>query len=124
MSKRRIIVAGGRDFGDYFAVQLALERVAGVGDEIVSGGAAGADKLGERYASEQDHPLKVFPANWETNGRAAGPMRNSVMAEYADTLVAFWDGQSRGTKDMIRKALNGGLEVHVYRYSPALGVQK
>ncbi len=116
--RQKIIVAGGRHFEDYFMVQLALERVAAASDEIVSGGANGADALGERYAKEQNHPLKIFNADWEKHGKSAGPIRNQQMAVYADILVAFWDGKSKGTRDMINKALIYGLELHVYRYSP------
>jgi hypothetical protein len=112
----KIIVAGGRDFEDYFSVELALERVIASGDEIVSGGARGADTLGERYAEEQNHPLKIFPAEWDKYGNSAGHIRNREMAKYANILVAFWDGKSRGTISMINNAMDAGLEVHVYRY--------
>ncbi len=112
----KIIVAGGRKFNDYFRVELALERVIASGDEIVSGGARGADALGERYAKERNHLLKMFPANWHGLGPSAGHVRNQQMADYADILVAFWDGESPGTRGMINKALSGGLEIHVYRY--------
>ena len=121
--RQKIIVAGGRDFDDYFRVELALERCAAACDEIVSGGAKGADALGERYAKEQNHPMKRFDADWVENGRAAGPIRNQQMAVYADILIAFWDGRSKGTKDMINTALLYGLEIHVYRY-PVLDRQR
>jgi hypothetical protein len=58
----------------------------------------------------------LFKADWDKHGKAAGPIRNQQMAQEADGLIAFWDGKSRGTKDMIQKALNYGLETHVYRY--------
>ena len=87
--RQKIIVAGGRNFEDYFMVELALERVAAAFDEIVSGGADGADALGERYAKEQKHPLKIYETDWEKHGKQAGPMRNHQMAMYADVLFAF-----------------------------------
>ena len=43
----------------------------------------------------------MFNADWNKHGRAAGPMRNKQMADYADVLIAVWDGQSKGTKNMI-----------------------
>ena len=74
---------------------------------------AGADALGERYARDRGYALKVFPAEWKKWGRAAGPIRNAQMADYADALIAFWDGESSGTRDMIRKAEEKGLKVYV-----------
>src|SRR5690606_6698690 len=69
--------------------------------EIVSGGARGADLLGEAYAKEHNYPLKKFPAKWGVHGKAAGPIRNQEMAEYSNALIAFWDEKSKGTKSMI-----------------------
>lgn len=112
----KIIVAGGRDFRDYFLVQLALERCFAIGDEIVSGGAPGADALGETYAHNNSTNFRRFPADWVKYGKKAGHIRNEEMAKYADVLVAFWNGESKGTKGMIGQALKHGLEVHVYRY--------
>ena len=111
----KVIIAGTRDFVDYVLLcSFADEALAGMDDiEIVSGGARGADALGERYARERGHALKVFPADWKKWGRAAGPIRNGQMADYADALIAFWDGQSAGTRDMIRKAEDRDLRVQV-----------
>ena len=83
---------------------------------IISGGATGADALGEQFAKENNLELIVVPANWEKYGRAAGPRRNAEMAEMADALIAFWDGKSRGTKNMIETAEKKGLLVRVVNY--------
>ncbi len=64
----------------------------------------GADALGERWAKENDIPVKVFPANWDKHGKAAGPIRNKQMAAYGEMLIAFWDGKSSGTGNMISLA--------------------
>ena len=111
----KVIIAGCRDFTDYALLRsFADDALAGIDDiEIVSGGARGADALGERYARERGRNLKVFPAEWEKWGAVAGPIRNSQMAGYADALFAFWDGKSAGTRDMIRKAEEKGLRVRV-----------
>lgn len=69
--------------------------------EIVSGGARGFDRLGERLAHEYGIPLKRFPADWDTFGKRAGYMRNAEMGQYGNGLLAMWDGSSRGTKHMI-----------------------
>ena len=83
--------------------------------EIVSSGARGADALGEQWAADHGLPVKRFPAQWERHGRRAGPLRNGQMAEYATHLVAFWDGKSRGTKNMIEEAKKRGLKIRVVR---------
>jgi hypothetical protein len=69
--------------------------------EIVSGCAKGVDTVGERWAEGRNQKLTRFPANWDKYRKAAGIIRNEEMAAYADGLIAFWDGESRGTKHMI-----------------------
>ncbi len=115
----KVIIAGSRDFTDYpLLCSVADQTLAGMEDiEIVSGGARGADALGEQYARERGYALKVFPAEWKKWGAAAGPIRNGQMAGYADALIAFWDGSSSGTRDMIRKAEEKGLRVQVQMIS-------
>lgn len=114
----RVIVAGGRDFNDYGLLKDKLDYyLQNLPDiEIVSGGAKGADALGERYAKESGYPLKVFPAAWDSLGKRAGLVRNEEMARYANYLVAFWDASSRGTKHMIDVAKRSGLKVKVVKY--------
>lgn len=102
----KVIVAGGRDFDDYDDYEVLRERCdfflkTKSNIEIVSGAAKGADSLGERYANERGYSLTKFPADWETHGKSAGAVRNAKMAAYADALIAFWDGRSKGTKNMI-----------------------
>ena len=116
----RVIIAGTRTFSDY---DLLCERVddllAKCKDkeiEIVSGGAKGADALGERYAEEHGLPCKVFPADWDKYGKAAGPIRNKQMAEYADACIVFWDGKSRGTNNMITEVRGRQCETCIFYY--------
>ena len=47
----------------------------------------------------------------------AGPLRNEKMARVADALIAFWDGKSRGTKNMIDLANMKGISVRIVRYN-------
>jgi len=115
----KVIIAGGRDFSNY---DLLLEKcdyylAEKTNVEVVSGGAKGSDKLGERYAKERNLPLKIFLADWTSLGKRAGFVRNVEMAEYADALIAFWDGNSKGTKHMIDTAKEKGLPVKVITYN-------
>jgi ABC-type enterochelin transport system substrate-binding protein len=114
----KVIIAGGRNFRDYDKLRESCDNIL-VNQkevEIVSGTAAGADTLGERYAQEKGYEVKKFPAQWDLYGKSAGYKRNQQMAEYADGLIAFWDGKSKGTKHMIDIANKMGLKVRVVRY--------
>ncbi|MBG7631299.1 MAG: DUF2493 domain-containing protein [Bacteroidetes bacterium] len=111
----KLIIAGSRNFNDYKKLckicDHLLQNQANI--EIISGAARGADQLGEKYASEKGYSIKQFPANWNKYGKAAGPKRNEQMANYANTLIAFWDGKSKGTKHMIDMAKQANLNVEV-----------
>lgn len=111
----KIIIAGCRDFNNYVLLKSKLDFYFKNVEvtEIVSGAARGADTLGELYAKENNISVKQFPAQWDLYGRSAGFRRNEEMAKYADALVAFWDYESRGTKDMINRAKLYGLKVRI-----------
>lgn len=114
----KTIIAGSRNVSDIKIVQAALWNARSAGiliTEVVSGGCRGVDGLGERLAREHGFPITVFGADWDTHGRAAGPIRNTKMADYADALIAVWDGKSRGTFDMISKARKRKLLVYIER---------
>ena len=111
----KVIIAGGRNFDDFNKLcQVCDEFLKDQNNiEIVSGAYKGADLLGERYAAERNYPIKQFPADWRRYGKSAGLKRNIEMAAYADILIAFWDGESKGTKHMIDLASKAGLKVKV-----------
>lgn len=119
METFKVIVAGGRDFRDYDKVRDTLDALLREKSnvEIVSGGASGADYFGERYAKERQIRCSIFPAKWNKYGKKAGVYRNTEMSNYANALVAFWNGSSIGTKDMIDKAKSKKLETRVIRVS-------
>jgi hypothetical protein len=117
----KLIVAGSRTFDDYVLLRKQIKQWLAsliiahkfTGDykeglfeitEIVSGCARGADRLGELYAKRRKIPIKKFPADWKKYGKRAGFLRNLEMAEYADAVILFWDGKSKGTKNMIEIA--------------------
>jgi hypothetical protein len=99
----KLIVAGSRSIDSYVVVERAIRRVSERHSlvEIVSGAARGVDTLGERWAKANGVLIKRFPAEWDKHGRKAGMLRNAEMAQYADGLLAVWDGVSLGTKNMI-----------------------
>lgn len=107
----KTIIAGGRDYRMTFGDLLHLDayRRSLPITEVVSGAASGADACGENWARSRGVAIRWFMADWSTHGKAAGPIRNQQMADYADALIAFPGG--RGTADMIRRAEKRGLKV-------------
>lgn len=63
------------------------------------------DMDGEDWANANQIPIEPYAADWDKHGKGAGHIRNSEMAKNADMLVAFWDGVSKGTLNMIAAAL-------------------
>lgn len=116
----RVIIAGTRSFNNPDMLAAAMDRFAelyGPVDVVISGGARGADTLGERWAQKRGIHIVRMPADWPRYGRAAGAIRNGEMVAQADGLVAFWDGASRGTADVMRQAREKHLHVLVWQYS-------
>ncbi len=111
----KVIIAGSRSITSYDRVKRAIEQSGFEITEVVSGRAEGVDKLGERYARDMKVGCKEFPADWGKHGRKAGFLRNQKMAEYADGLIAVWDGRSNGTAHMINVARAKNLKVYVGR---------
>lgn len=110
----KVIVSGSRSItsGVHACINRAIEEAGwGAVDLVVSGGAEGVDERAEDWAKEQEIPCYILPAEWEENGKAAGAARNAKMAEIGDALIAIWDGSSKGTRDMMRKAHTEGLPI-------------
>lgn len=125
MKECRVIIAGGRDFNDYFLLKDSVRAIISKYDspvKIISGTCRGADRMGEKFAYDTGIEVERFPANWNDLGKRAGFVRNAEMAKYAcednnvGILIAFWDGKSKGTKHMIEIARKNGLSVYVINY--------
>ena len=109
----KVVIAGTRYkdkenrvvFDDYNLVVQAVQRSGFNITEVVSGCAIGADRLGERWANSNNVPIKEMPADWNRYGNSAGPLRNKAMAEYADAAIVIWDGESRGSRNMIENMI-------------------
>jgi hypothetical protein len=112
----KLIIAGGRDIKvskEFIKEVLRHNHLYfGRNNEIVSGCANGIDLCGEEYANHWNIDVKRFPADWETHGKAAGPIRNKQMAEYADALLLIWDGESHGSANMKKEMLKLGKPVY------------
>lgn len=115
----KVIVAGSRNITSkdiiFHKLDILLSQKIKEGEkiQIISGAARGVDRIGEEYAVAKGFQCRRFPAEWNTYGKRAGYLRNCEMAKNADALVAFWDGESPGTRHMIQTAKNSGLAVRV-----------
>jgi hypothetical protein len=104
----KTIIAGSREITDPRIVAQVIKDSGFHVTEVVNGGARGVDRLGYAWAMSNKVPVKQFMPDWYKHGKAAGPIRNQEMADYADALIAVWDGKSRGTKNMIELAKKKG----------------
>ena len=117
---KRVVIAGCRNYNNYTQarqyIDLCLSNIRKEHDIIiVSGGASGADAMGERYAKENGFKVEKYPADWEKYGKSAGPKRNKQMANVSDYVICFWDEKSKGTKSMIKyaKEYNKPLKIKI-----------
>ena len=111
----KLIVAGSRKFQDeYVFEQYLLAYLAKYEDlTIITGMATGPDMMAYDYAQFHDMPVLEFPADWNRFGKSAGYRRNAEMLKSGTHLLAFWDGHSKGTKNMIDIATKAGLNVTI-----------
>lgn len=137
MKEFKLIVAGGRDFNDYNRLHAKLFDLAEeAGNDrqvsLVSGMAQGADRMGHYFAQQENVACYEFPADWDDleapgavikhtrygkpYNAVAGHNRNRRMGDFADGLLCYWDGRSRGTKGMIDYMVSLGKPVIIERY--------
>ena len=113
----KVIIAGSRGIDGDDAISIisnACEESGFDATVIIHGCAAGVDTAAHAWARDNDLDVCRIPAEWDRYGKRAGPMRNLSMALVADALIAIWDGESRGTANMIATAERLGLKVHVH----------
>ena len=111
----KIGVVGSRNFDDYKKLEKELNKIEGI-TVIVSGGAKGADTLAREFAEKNDIKLTEFKPDYEQYGRGAPIRRNKKIVEYSDQIIAFWDGESRGTKNTIDIAEKQDKPITIIRF--------
>ncbi len=99
-----LAIVGSRSFTNYDAFKSELEKVLASKNlnpaKIISGGAAGVDSLAKRWADDNSIPVLEIKPNWKL-GKGAGIIRNRQIIESCDVCIAFWDFESKGTKNAI-----------------------
>ncbi|AII26793.1 hypothetical protein AH6C_039 [Aeromonas phage pAh6-C] len=118
----RVAIVGGRDFTDMTKLTACCDHMLsnkvnlGYRIVIINGTAKGADELGGRYADLRGYTQEKFVPEWDKLGKRAGMVRNTDMAHRADAVIAFWDGTSKGTRNMIQTCQRLGKPIQVYKY--------
>lgn len=110
----KLAVIGSRGFDDYALLYVHLDSLQI--DTIISGGAAGADSLAAKYANEHGIELIEYKPDWAKYGRGAGIVRNKLIIEDADEVIAFWDEVSKGTLHSIKLAEKAGKHVTIVKF--------
>lgn len=109
----RVIVCGSRTWTDWLMIADRLGRLP-AGSTVVHGGAKGADLIAARCAERLHLEVEPHPARWDKYGKRAGHIRNSEMGALgADLVIAFWDGHSKGTQNMLDNAAFYGIPYEV-----------
>lgn len=112
-----VAIIGSRTFTDKEFIYTKLNNIFNTvyPKLIVSGGAKGPDTIGVRWATEMNIPVKEFIPDWTTYGKRAGFIRNTLIINEADTVIAFWDGLSKGTLDSINKARKTDKNIEIIK---------
>jgi len=110
----RVAVVGSRFEGQRLHGRILRELPAEV-TEIISGGAAGVDTAAAEVAAQSGIPLRVIRPEYELYGRAAPLVRNRDIADRADLVLCFWDGQSAGTANVIAYCIQVGKPFRIVR---------
>ncbi len=112
----RTIIAGSRDldidYDEFFNIIKTIRKKTNLKfTSIFQGDSGNVDNFAKRLSWREEYYVgcKSFPADWDTHGKAAGPIRNQQMVDEADMLIVIWDGKSRGSKDVLTKARKKNL---------------
>lgn len=111
----RVAVVGSRSFENFKLLDAYLYEYF-YPFRLISGGASGADSLAEEFARRRNLKKKIYKANWDKYGKGAGFIRNKKIVKNCDVVVAFWDGESKGTKNTIDLAKEAGKKVYVVMF--------
>lgn len=115
-SNMRLAVVGSRTFSDTKLAHKILDEYKSLISQIVSGGAAGADTIGEKWAKSNNISTNIIYPEWDKYGKRAGYIRNMLIVDASDAILAFWDGKSKGTKHTIDYAMKLGKAVRIIEY--------
>ncbi len=117
-----VAVAGSRGFYDYSVVKRELDKfhqTRGISVLVHGDCIRSPDILADKWARQNRVYRVPVPAEWQKHGKAAGPIRNADLIAICDVLIAFWNGTSSGTRDIINQAKQTMTEIFVIRVRAA-----
>lgn len=119
----KIAVIGSRNFKDKKLLKTVLDAETQI-TELITGGAVGADTLAEKWAKEKSRfggpiSITIIKPNYEKFGKYAPLERNNKIIDSAEKVIAFWDGQSKGTQYVIKECQRLGKPLKVIKYQTA-----
>jgi len=92
----KLAITGNKEFNNYTLFCSTLDRISDI-SELISGGAVGTDSKAKRYAEERNIDFLEFPPDYKLYGNEAKFERNRSIVENCDSILAFWDGNCKGT---------------------------
>lgn len=104
----KLMVTGSRNWNDYSTLMEELDQWKRLATELLHGGAGGADQMADRWAKENGVAVRMLEPDYAKHKAAAPHVRNTELVKQADGVLAFWDGQSKGTASTIAKARHAG----------------
>ncbi len=119
-----LAVVGSRNWTDKQKVMDELNNLSYSISQIVSGGAEGVDTLAATWARANHVPLVEYLPEWSQYGKAAGAIRNKLIVNSCDKLIAFWDGTSKGTKISIDLATQQGKLLSIFRITDLRAIRE
>ena len=113
-----LAIVGSRNFTDYpLFCQLLEDAIQDIKvHTVISGGARGVDTMAEQWANDNKRRFVVHLPQWNRYGKSAGPIRNRKIIQDSDQVIAFWDGESRGTQSSIQIAKRLSKPCHIIMY--------
>ena len=99
----KLAIVGSRNYNNFEEFSKTIDKYLPI-SEIISGGCRGTDLMAKRYAMQNKINYKEFPADWKRYGKAAGPIRNKLIVDASDAVIAFLSPSSKGTLNSINYA--------------------
>ena len=110
----KVAIIGSRNVKLHSISDFVPEKIAGLMTEIITGGAVGIDILALNYAREKNIKVTIFKPEYERYKKGAPLIRNQLIVDASDFVIAIWDGKSRGTKYTIDYAKKMNKEIKIY----------
>ena len=114
----KLAIVGSRTFNDYATFNFVMNKICRENDynvkQVISGGAVGADTYGEQFARLRNIPIRVLRPDWNREGKKAGFLRNVEIIKACTVCIAFWDGESHGTRHDIQLCIEQKKDCWVY----------